>query len=112
MYLTDLTITVSLDTDFEFQLTAELLVSRNSAVGGTLSQKLWGGYEQFNVPLRYLSGSDALQLNEWWADTDELVFYYDQTSYNVYIVNQTTPIGSLERPYQDTWEGTLELGER
>lgn len=112
MYLTDATITVSLDTDYDFQLNAELIVSRDSAIGGTLSQYLWGKHERFTVPLRYLSGNDAAQLNEWWADTDELVFYYDSTSYDVYIINQERPVQSLEKPYQDTWQGDLELGER
>lgn len=105
--LSDSTITVSLDVDWEFQHNAQLIIERDLTVGGAAVDKLWSRFDAFELPISYLQSSDADLINEWWRDTEQLVFNFDGSCYDVRITNEDQPFRSLNRPYQDLWQGTI-----
>lgn len=109
-YLSDSTITVSLHTTYDTQRNTELIIDRARNIGGKSFDKLWASYDQFQFPVEYITNSDGGQINEWWENTIELTLFFDQTSYQVYIVSNDQPFQQLSRPYQNEWNGTINLG--
>lgn len=109
-YLTDGTITVSLHSTYDTRRNSELIIDRSRNIGGKSFDKLWSVYDQFDLPINYTTNSDACQINQWWENTNELTFFYDSTSYQVYIISEDQPFQQLVEPYHDEWTGIINLG--
>lgn len=109
MYLStvDCSVVVSLYPTYDMANQQELLVNRDFTINGNIAQFLWGNFTRFELPLEYIQDSDMLQINDWWNNNNQLVFYFDNTEYNIRIVNEDQPIQNLQRPYNNVWGGNL-----
>ncbi len=80
---------------------------------GRLKRFRWSSAFEFQLPLRWLSSSEAGVLNWWWEAQLNLAFTLDTSeSESVFIcriVNPSQPVGKRMRPYPDRWAGRLEL---
>ena len=108
-YLTDGTITVSLEIDWGIRRQAVNILNTSRTVGGRDQRYFWANFQTFNIPLSNVPSSDAAQINEWWRSTDELTLYFDSTSYQTYITGNTQPFQQLVKPYQIEWNGVIPI---
>lgn len=81
----------------------------HSTVGGLYTSYTYSNHRDFDVPIRYLTSSDALVINDWWYRSYDLTFSTDVSTLSVIITNMSEPFRSLERPYKDLYSGTLML---
>lgn len=99
----------------EYGLREQALVmqSRHRTRAGDAYAYRWGRYSAFQVPLRFLADSHADLINWWWEGGFYLAFTLDTSDSEsirvVRIANERQPIESRVAPYEDLWQGTLEL---
>lgn len=71
----------------------------------------WGEFFRKKFSLTDVSSSDASLVNSWWGSNTDLLFTQDSgtTVNSVHIVNGKTPLGGQMEPYDDLYEGSIEL---
>lgn len=109
MWLSDGTITVSMDVGWRTEQNHTMINPGENAVGGKLAEYLWNIYEVFDFPVEFIPTSDSMQVNRWFETNQQLTLFYDSTSYDVFIFNAKTPMNRLPKPYQDQYNATLIL---
>ena len=104
---------ISLFPEWTFQERARLIRNQHRALGGELHTHVWDKYFAYTVPLRFLPDSHVELINWWWQSQFDLLFTLNssdsESRYIVRIVNDVQPVGRRVRPYDDLWEGTLQL---
>jgi len=128
--LDDGTIAVAFDPDWDLRRQRTSLAEESVSIGGKMATFLWGDYRSYSLPVTYIPSSDAMQINKWWRNGDELnadiqLEYFtlgdsylgllDQSYNPLYgdikfrIVNTQQPFSQFIRPYTDEYAGTLEI---
>lgn len=73
----------------------------------------WGSWRQFKMELKYLNTSDMSVIDSWWDSRAELLLFIESSTatevHSVMVMNDETPLGSFVKPYDDLYQGTLEL---
>lgn len=110
-YLSNGTIQIDIAPEWETTFKGAVLRADSRTIGGLVSTYKWGDYEAWDVPLTYVPSSDVMQINEWWETQQQLTFYFDETSYDVYILGNC-PFQSPAKPYYDSYNGTLNLQKK
>ncbi len=104
---------ITIHPDHSFREQAKVISSEHRTKAGKLHSYIWGKHLGYSVPLRFLSDFDADLINWWWENRFNLAFTLNtsdsESAQVVQIVNERQPIGSRVRPYNDLWEGVLEL---
>jgi hypothetical protein len=104
---------IPLHPEWSFEERAQILRAQHRTRSGLLHTLVWEKFFAYTVPLRFLSDSHAALINWWWERQWALLLTLDtsdsESLYLVRIANETQPIGRRVRPYEDRWEGTLEL---
>jgi len=104
---------IALLPEYGFAEQARVIKTEHRTLGGDLHTYVWEKYFAWSVPLRFLPSSHADLLNWWWENQFNLLFTLDtsdaESLYVCRIVNERQPIGRRIRPYNDLWEGVLEL---
>lgn len=112
-YLSDGSITVSLDISWNSAVPTNLIFSRDQTIGGKDSYTLWSSFDVWDLSVRWFPGSDAAQLNEWWRNSRTLTFVFEpetgQPTHSVKIVGGVQPFTQLEKPYNDLFSGVISL---
>jgi hypothetical protein len=107
---------VSFEPDYGFKHEDRKIQNQVRTRSSLLFQYKFGDFARWKIPLRFVSSSDKKTLNDWWNSNTELFFYDNndtsaQATSCVKIVNKSTPIGQVEKPYDYEWRGTIELEE-
>jgi hypothetical protein len=105
--LSDGTRTISFDPEWTADRNDELIINTARSLGGRESTFLWGTIDRFRFPIEYSTTSDAALMNEWWIDQTDLFLFFDSTSYDARIINDSQPFQSLNKPYGTHWTGTI-----
>lgn len=73
----------------------------------------WGHYRRWELPLTYVTTTDATRINSWWGASTLLNFTQDSgtTVHSVQIVGLELPLSLPTPPYEDLRQGTLVLEE-
>jgi hypothetical protein len=108
-YLTDEAITVILDIEWSLQRLEQQIRYESVGFGGRLSEKLWGDFEAFQVPVLNIPTSDAMIINEWFETQKQLYFYFDQSTSQVLITNLEPPFMLDSAPYHNEHNGFIRL---
>ena len=108
----DSTTGISLDPEYDFKNSGEKFESRHRARSGKEYVYKWGEYTKISFSLMYLSSSDMSTLNDWWSNNTPLLFMKEGASSvtSVHIINKKKPIDSFIKPYDDLYQGKIELG--
>lgn len=71
----------------------------------------WSEFDRWVLSLKDVTSSDASLINGWWSSNTELQFTTDSgtTVSSVQLVNKKMPLGSYTEPYDDLYEGKIEL---
>ena len=99
--------------EYSFLEQARTIQTQHRSIGGEYRVSVWEKYFAYSIPLRFLSNSHADLINWWWENKFNLVFTLNtsdsESMYITQIVNQQQPIGKRIRPYNDLWEGVIQL---
>lgn len=77
---------------------------------GSLYVYNWGNYNRFKIPVNYLTGSEALLLNEWWTNDTPLSYVNNSGDvFSSYITNSKIPVAKIQKPYQTPNRAVIEL---
>ncbi len=107
-------ITLYPEFDYKYTKIKDESVHRSRGENLDLTKYKWGSYDKFTFSLNYVPDSDSQQINEWWLDNTDLIFFIvdsagDCTPYDVQINNKKYPFRSTNIPYIDQWKGNLIL---
>lgn len=100
---------IQLQPEYSFKDKTAINKSELRTQDGGLKTYKYSEYAAFDVPVKYISNSDQLQINKWWSDVTSLKFVWQGSEYNVRITNSNRPIDSLVLPYDNLYMGTIEL---
>lgn len=102
---------VSLDPTYEFERRDTKVEDQHRTRSGARYVYKWGQYAKFKVPVEFVSSADASQVNSWWGANTKLLFKNesDSTVFSVQIVNKNLPMGEYQQPYDDLFNGVIEL---
>jgi hypothetical protein len=70
------------------------------------------------VPVNWFSASQAYIINNWWANNQDLQFFFDLITYPTYapyvrITNKEQPLmATADYTFEDLFEGTIEISQR
>lgn len=82
---------------------------KRSVTGKEYSYTL-GTYEEFEVPVEYVSSADRYQIEQWWEDNDAMYWLEEGgTAVQVRITNDEFPLRKRNKPYYDYFKGTIKL---
>ena len=85
-------------------------------LGGNQQITYWPTRKSWSVPLTWVTSADALRINTWWEDGDELRWTLNDSAspstYPVFIVNQEKPLGQYHQVNRDFFQGVLMLEEK
>ena len=99
--------------EYSFREQARVIESTHRTLAGNQLTYIWGKYFAYTVPLRFLPTSHADLINWWWENRFNLAFTLDtsdsESTYILGITNDRQPIDRRIRPYNDLWEGVLQL---
>jgi hypothetical protein len=108
-FLTDDTLTVSLDVNWDSSNIANRLIRQSLTAGGDYADIIWSNIPGFNLSVDTVQNSDSQLINQWHETQTQLILYFDSVSYDVLLTNGNTPFNSPSRPYHDLYNGFLQL---
>lgn len=80
---------------------------------GTLYIRRWYTYDSLKVPVKYVPASDYSVINSWWSTNTQLLLFISNSGTTdvrtVYITNDSRPLPSYSNPYDDHYDGVIEL---
>lgn len=90
---------------------AKKIQTSNKATSGKQTLYKSGEYDFFDYDLRMLPKADALMINRWWRDKEELILLDGLThkKYQVALSSKKIPMSKIEKEYMNHMEGSLEL---
>lgn len=100
---------VNLEPEYGFEDNAKKIESTMRMQAGGLITYKYAQYPAFKIPVKYLTESNRDLVNTWWSANTQLLFTYQSSNYAVRITNKDIPIGKFSKPYDDLYEGTIEL---
>ena len=100
---------MALEPDYSFAQKGKLITSQLRTQDGGLKIYKYGEFAAFEVPVTYITTSDQLQINKWWSAVTDLKFVWQGSEYNVRVMNKNQPIDKVIVPYNNLYQGTIEL---
>ena len=104
---------IQLNPEIGFADESPMLFESAGALGGRRDFYRWGRTFAWQVPLKYLSDSDAGLLTFWWRNQFTIALTLDTSDAATVqlcrVVNDDNPVRKRMRPYGNLWEGGLRL---
>ena len=100
--------------DFKQDKEKDESIHRSRGENLNLTKYKWGEYDKFSFSVDWVTDSDSQQINYWWDNNTNLVFFIVNsagtcTSYNVQLMGNSRPFQKTNKPYIDLWEGAILL---
>lgn len=103
---------VTITPEFDFKDSASKVESRHRTRAGDEYVYRWGGFRTLKMKVKFVDSSFKAVVNSWWDSNADLLFMEeggtDVTS--VHITNKSQPIDGFVKPYNDLFQGTIDLG--
>lgn len=102
---------VDIDPEYDYEEGDEKQESTKRSMTGKLYKYKWGTYRVFKFGVTYVNSSFMAIVNSWWVSNTELKFMKVGATqvYSVRIENNSAPIRKFIEPYDDQFEGKIEL---
>ena len=82
-------------------------------LGGKSYDYGWGAYQVLRLGLHHVNSQDQALLNQWWQQGRPLGITLDTSAWpstvTGLLTNKEVPIGALQPPYSNVYQGTLQL---
>jgi len=103
---------VDVEPEYNYQEQDTKIENRHRTRSGEEYIYKWGGYKRRKFGVRWVNSNFKSIVNSWWDSNTELLFMEEGGTevFSVRITNRNLPIGSIEKPYSDTFKGSIELG--
>lgn len=100
---------IYLDEDFRERLGR--VVTENRSTAGKRFLWRYGNYRTFKMEQIDVDLSDALKLNNWWRDRQELILFDGLThkQYKVFLTGKKQPMQKKDNFYANRMKGTLDI---
>lgn len=101
---------VSLDPEWKYKDQPRKIEARHRSTTGEEYAYIFGTFQDFDVPVMFVSSADHGQLKLWWENNTELTWAESGgTEYPVRIVSDKYPLAKRTEPYHDLFEGVIKL---
>lgn len=103
---------VDVTPEFNFEESGEKIESRHrTRDGGELVYK-WGFFDTIKFDIRFVDSAFKSIVNDWWSTNQNLLWMETGGTAvtSVHITNKKKPISQFQRPYNDLFNGKIELG--
>lgn len=107
----DSSTSVTLEPEYDFSRDDEKIEDVHRMRDGSMFRYKWGEFDKWKFSVRYVNSSDASVINNWFKSNQQLLFMEVGATqvHSVYITNKKLPISKLIKPYDNLFEGGLEL---
>lgn len=97
--------------EYDFQQGKTKIQDASRSRSAALYQYKWAAYDTIKFSVSYVNSEMKSIVNSWWESNTDLLFKSESETavYSVHIVNKKSPIGGFVRPYDDLYEGKIEL---
>lgn len=111
-YLSSDTTTLAFDPEYDYRDDAQKEETRHRTPTGREYVYKWGDYLTWKMTVSYVDSAFKCTVNSWWAGNERLLFQPMSSTevYSVYLNGRTTPVTKRIKPYDDQFEGVIELG--
>lgn len=109
MYLTDSVDVFSFYPEYDFTDSSFKNEEVTRTRDGSEYRYKFGEVTRIDFTVRYVSSADATKVQNWYSDNTSLFLYDDVHTHSIRIVNTSKPLSKRVRPYDDLFEGKLEL---
>lgn len=103
---------ITVTPEFDFKDSAKKVESRHRTRGAKEYVYKWGEYDILKMKVMFVDSEFKSLVNSWWSSNTELLWMEeggtDVTS--VHITNKNKPIDGYNKPYDDLFKGSIELG--
>ena len=109
--LTDGTNVVSLYPEWNFERADQKNEDVHRTRSGKQFRYLWGSYRVVKFDIEHVTSATKERVNGWWTNNTPLVLYDPASTVVVsaYLTNRDLPIGEFAEPYDNEFNGTIEL---
>lgn len=103
---------IEFEPEYDYKEDHKKMESRHRTKAGREYVYKWGEYRQFKMGTMYVTSYQKSVINSYWNNNTELMFVQSGNLEvnSVLIMSSTLPVGSLIKPYNDLFKGTIELG--
>jgi len=108
---TDILTPVTLNPEYDFTREDAKVEDRHRTRSSARYFYRWSKYTRFVFSINYLNATDKDIINGWW-DANTPLFFKDEDDpevFEVCLVNDSTPFGEFNMPYNTLFKGTVEL---
>ncbi|OGC95831.1 MAG: hypothetical protein A2W25_15255 [candidate division Zixibacteria bacterium RBG_16_53_22] len=102
---------VNMEPDYDLVTSARKVQTMHRTRSGAAYLYKWGRFDHVAFGVTYLSSADMCRVNSWWGANTPVVLY-DLNSVAVvsgYLINASTPVDRMIKPYTDLFMGLIEL---
>lgn len=102
---------VSFEPEWDFDDGEQKIESAHRVKGGKRYSYLWSTYKKIKFKVMFVNSSDAAIVNSWWRTNTELLFKSESSTVvnSVMIVDNSKPLSQFIQPYDDQYQGTINL---
>lgn len=98
---------------FDLEIMKKQIRSERRAPTGKMRRYIWGDYWTTKVPVQFMPGSEATVINSWFDVGANLLFFITSDTateiHSVFITNDSSPLFKHTMPYDEYYEGEIEL---
>lgn len=103
---------VSFEPEWDFERADRKIENEHRTREGARYVYKWGEYERFKFGATFVSSADAAIVNSWWSTNTKLLFMSSSdtaTVFSLQITNDARPFAKFQPPYDNLYQGTIEL---
>ena len=103
---------VDVEPEYNYMENDEKIENRHRTRSGAEYVYKWGSFKEWKFDIRWVNSSFRALVNSWWSTNTNLLWMEENGTevFSVRIRNRSIPISKFEKPYTDTFLGTIELG--
>lgn len=104
---------VEIAPDYDSQFEVKQIRSEHRTPTGKLRIYKWGDYYRASMKVMWMVDTAASLVNSWWETNTELLLFITSSTateiHSVYIRNDESPFSKFMIPYDNYYEGEIEL---
>lgn len=102
---------VTLEPEWDFDRNDKKIEDVHRTRAGREYRYKWSSYRVFKFGNTFVTSGVAAVVNSWWDSNTNLLFMKsgDTQVFSVRLVNKDLPFGRFQKPYDDLYQGNIEL---
>ena len=107
----DSTSGVTVEVEYDYENSREKIEDRHRVRDGGQYVYKWSAFDKQSFSVMYVDSSFRALVNSWWESNTNLLFKDENATevFTVQITNDSLPISKFIKPYNNLWQGKIEL---